>query len=435
VRRFLTYVPFTGYFIEGVKRNYAFQFGDYAALCENEYARYAENPAVTGYFFVQKDFRRPGYLEVNEFSFSELHSAVEKKRELSLEDKKIKIPKLGPIFDLHAAYDLADSDIVLYGKNDKGEWFSGRPLCQVDFQPVIGVSQTYDYYSMKPIKNFSSTQKKIEKFSNTSDAQVLRTKKEGNTKKSKSLKIVNQDILFRSEIKVRTPAQKEVMGYRAVEEYLESSKKYKNIFSQDLHDILYQSGNVIHLSTLRARMDKGELVSEQVRNAAYANRLLRTEWLHRHAFVLHPKKIDPQKKENLAAARACDNTRMMLLERVLKWFGLKDEKSKNSICGEFDLLLDTEIIEKITLIASCMLQGCQFQLRQEIDTLVKNPEIISASDLAGLIALLSFMVQSHKPQKKHIVKIEPGFVNSSFFRAVYDGVSSPSCDELPQFSS
>ncbi|MDP1575087.1 MAG: hypothetical protein Q8L78_09195 [Coxiellaceae bacterium] len=395
----------------------------YTALSENEYARYAPNPPITAYFLVESDSNK-SVLEAKQFSFKEIQVASTSKADAVLNvsgdnlRKKIEVPAVEKIFDLSANYDPDIGDIVLQGKTAKGIKMIGNPQCQVGYEPLVGLSKSYTYYAMKPNTHYSKKER-IKKFQETTDAKQLQKQKSGKSKDSNPLRIVNKDIPLRAAITTRTPDQNDVMGYRAVDAYLRGQKEYQKIFSSELNQLLMQAGNIMHLSTLRACLRRGQQFTKEEIDAVYRDRLFRPEWLHRHAYVLHAMNEDPQTKNNLASARACDNTLMMLLERVLKWVALHIPESKNNLYGKFDLLLDTEIIEKITLLASCVINQVKFTLKQEINTLIKNPGVISASDLAGLLALLSFLIQNKQPEKVDVIKVCHSLSYPTLFDARY----------------
>lgn len=173
-------------------------------------------------------------------------------------------------------------------------------------------------------------------------------------------------------------AEKEeiVAKTNAVKEAVELTGTHSAMF--DLAHPLYQ-----HVQILEALADQTEQVIE---NPLYAN---------------------PQRVDNLGAARACHNTDMMVLERSLKWFALN---VANSVCLENTKrkrFLDTKVDEYIYFFIAITFNNTKIRVTQEIDALEKNPQYAKASDLAGLIGTLVQLVNGVSPVRQEKVKILP----------------------------
>lgn len=381
-------------------------------LCENKFARFAENPFVTNYILLQRDPKTTNIALAMEFSFDDIvkqtgwisqieshqHEAVDK-------DAWICVPTVSSSIQLKGFED-SKGDIVLHGQTKYGLNMVGRPLCDIEVTHTHGPSQQYLFYSMSPDNRLSASMR-IPRLQNSPDARQLRMEKGGRYKASDDLIIHNKEVLKRNAIKKRTPDQNEVMDLRAVDEYRACANEYGKYFHPALTAILYYSAAIMHLSTLRAKQKRKEVISEEEKNIAHRDRLLRTEWLHLLSYGLHSMNKNPQCPENLGAARACDNTRMMLLEYAIKWFALHVPSSRSRISGRFDLLLDTDVIDTITLLMMLSVNGVQCKLMQKIDALAVNPEHIHASDLAGLITILTFLIQNVRPYSQQLIKIMP----------------------------
>ena len=385
------------------KSDVHFSSEKFVELCENRFSRFEKNPPVTNYLLLQQDDKKHNIAVVSEFSFNGITPKKEKPEHIVVNNgASISVPKVKPILNLNG-FKNAVGDVLLEGNTDDGIKMIGVPLCQIDFMPNQGVSQYYTYYSMRPDDRTHSPIH-IVRLNNSLEAKKLENQKGGKYKED-SLVVKNNDVPKRIAIAKRDPDQNTVMGLRAVEEYQNCAGEYGAYLNPALKSMLIHSANIMHLSTLRARLARKEPVSEEEKKIALSDRLLRTEWLHLLSFGLHPMEADPQDSENLGAARACDNTRMMLLEYVLRWFALNVSESNNKLSGRFDLLFDTHVIDMITLLAVLHVNEMTCKLTQKIDALVLNPQHISASDLAGLIAILSFLLQKTEPISKEIVKI------------------------------
>jgi len=406
-------------------RLYTFPMMKLIGLFENEYARYAPNPRSTAYLLMQRNSNTPNVATVSQYSFDSLVENEESDaciEEMMKKNAFFSVPTIKQVFEV-TGFEGVSGDILLQAKTAEGKYMVGRPHCTMEVTFSASDTQQYTYYSMMPSYKYKQAPIHLSRFNGTPGAQLLARKMGGNVKASDDLIVDNEDVSERAGIKKRDPDQNEVMGSRAVDAYLQCVKKYGRYLNPPVTALLKHSGRVMHLQTLAAKLRRLEHVSPEEIACAHRDRLLRTEWLHRLAFVLHAMDEDPQHEENLGAARACDNTRMMLLERTLKWLAINVPSSENRLNGKFDLLLNTDVIDTITLIAMCQVGQLQFKLTQKIDALALNPEQIHASDLAGLIAILNFMIQNVSPvsvQKIKILPTVPAVINhptTRFFQA------------------
>lgn len=370
-------------------------------LCENIYARFGSNPSVTNYVLLQHDPKKPDTGLACHFSFDEIVGTPGywlNKSEAAEEESPslISVPDVRPATKLKG-YQDSYGDITLHGETLDHTQMIGRPLCNIEWTPKLGVSQNYTFYAMKSVKKISAAPKPISRLNDSLDAKKIFHEKTGQHKECRGLKVKTADVPKRCAILNRNPDQNRVMGFPAVQEYANCAETYKSFLNPALTAMLLHVANIMHLSTLRSKDAKGIPVSDDTRKIAHRDRLHRAEWLHLMSYGLHPMNKDPQHENNLGAARACDNTRMMLLEYTVRWFALNAPTTKCRLSGRFDLLLDTDVIDTITLIALLSVNKAECKLTQKIDALLLNPELIHSSDLAGLITLISFLLQNKKP--------------------------------------
>ena len=400
--RFRTVIPFTP--------------EEFSKLCDNPYERFSPNPRDENWFLLRDEPKTPNTAAVLRFL---TQSFVEKsdwtphpKRDLktgTTTEISTHVPSLNHVLGLRGIQDVT-GDVLLQGQTETSRLRRvGRPLCDIELSSKDYATEGYRFYSVGP-----PTHKPppicISRFQASAAAKRLQAEK-GGRKKSGTLTIKNSDVPKRMAIVDRTPDQNTVMGLSAIEEYRECATQYKRVLDSRLMQMLLYSANIMHLSTLRAKDDRQEEVSEKIRKIANRDRSLRTEWLHMLPYGLHPMKLNPQDPKKLAAARACDNTRMMLIECALRWFALNVPSSENRLSAQFDLVLDTQVIDTITLVAMICVDGIQCKLTQTIDALRLNPTQISASDLAGLVGMITLLIQGHKPVSQETIKIAPSSRN------------------------
>ncbi len=406
-------------------------------LCENTYSRFKQNPFSSTPLLLQCDDKKP-YGEVTQYSYENIAPKARSYQRIVMNPQKdtdkifsIDVPWIRPAYHFSVVKDL-NGDILLQGRIDNRCVMSGRPLCRIAYTPKWGPSQHYLFYSLQPSTNLSAPLS-IQRFRKTEEAKNIEKQKAGVFKEGNQPRIDPEQILKRMAITRRTPDQNEVMGLRAVDEYQHCIDRYQKILYPPLQNMLQHSAKIMHLSTLEAKVKRQELVPEEVKEMAYRDRLLRTEWLHLLAFFSYPMNKEPQKPDNLGAARACINTRMILLEYLTRWFALNVPASKTSLNGRFDLLLDTNVIDEITLSSTISFKGAQCKLTQKIDALAIHPEHISGSDLAMAVTTVKMLLENASPLSKQTVKMDSSasvvrLGDAGFFRKT----PLPTC-ELPTY--
>lgn len=110
----------------------------------------------------------------------------------------------------------------------------------------------------------------------------------------------------------------------------------------------------------------------------------RPEHLHMVAHSLDPG--NPQRKENLAAATKWSNTKMMLLERWVKWLAYNCPKSSAHVFCEMVLFHGrTDIAEHINFVVTTRDRGVTIKLDLSIDPWLKYPVYASAWQVGATI--------------------------------------------------
>lgn len=388
-----------------------FSFKDYSSLCVNEFCRYDKNPNVTGYLLLQKDVKKDSRnAQVYQFDFQESFDSRDKSQKFPLTSTRIyngnyyyitpAVKKISRI----TAYEDTQGTTILEGQTSKRDAMIGYPACEINFQPKRGFPQHYTFYPMIP-KNAGLTNPiSIPRIVNTPEGKRIHKHKDGYCKSKQAIKITSSRIRAREKITKRDPDQNTVMNQKAVDAYSQCAREYQSILNPTLFQILMYCANILHRSTLRAMKKRGEKISQKEIERYLNEQDIRPEWLHLYGFAYDD---DPQSEDNLGAARAKDNTRMLLLERLIKWIALNIPHTQNELFGYFDMLLDSEVIEHIDLNISSKLNGTTVDVHQKIDPLVLNPNTIRASDLAGLVGIITLLLQSKRPQLLETVTIKP----------------------------
>jgi len=203
-------------------------------------------------------------------------------------------------------------------------------------------------------------------------------------KDSPTLLVDPESVRERDAIKTRKPSQNEVMG--------ESAKiAYENFLSAMTDELT---------ADMRGRLQRS--IDAPLRQLFYSN--YRPEWLHREGFGLTPMHKDPQVEDNLGAAPKWTNTEMMILERIVKWFALNAPETYSEIKCKFEMLLDSELIEKINFQVTVHERDKFVKLMQEIDPFKKHHIFRKASDLAQATAITHSLLKENKPAMSQKVR-------------------------------
>ncbi len=92
------------------------------------------------------------------------------------------------------------------------------------------------------------------------------------------------------------------------------------------------------------------------------------EWLHCLAFSLSPQSFNPQTMTNLAVGTKWINTQMMVLESVAKHFVIRYPGAV-SVIPTFNMLLDTDIVEKIEYVVKIQKDNREVMIHDSIKAL------------------------------------------------------------------
>lgn len=385
----------------------------YTKLCENEYFRYLPNSDVIGHALVDENgqaiqFALPDHTD------------------------GLVAPLVGKLSGL-TKFDLPNNQSTVLGFIDNTPMLSRRAysisVAVAEADPV-----SYTFYPLSPKKNPITHQdrdiqydtSRVERFHDSFAARhALHDNPPRRCKTGPTLQINNHDILARMA-QTRSPDQNTVMGRycmeqarqavrqairrqrdeeidivvprtstrSAVEEMRDFLSTYRDILTADMVRILETSVNA-PLNSHEAGQSRGE-------------------WLHRHGHNLHPLNIDPQRADNLGAAAKRYNTAMMIGERTVQFFALNVPHSCNSIQCDFDMLLDSEVIDMIHFMAYIQLAGFTIKIKQDIDCFQKKPQCVKASDLASLVGILFCLIQKKAPQCRQQLQI--GCMNAAITR-------------------
>lgn len=369
-----------------------FGYEQFHKLSQNEYSRYARNSKMVSYLLEEAVSRQHNRTQILQYATTQFEKPA------GFVGEGDPAPAVYSVSDC-AAFHLPNGELGFQGFYNDVRLTSKRRYFLTISLPEKE-STDYIFHPLSPttrVPGFDASMPIREKFKDTVDAQALKTMPKI-TKESDDLIVHNADIPVRAEEKTRNPDQKTVMNNLSAMDLLNICLvKYRDYFSPDFLAHLERCAFVMHLQTLKSKDRKGEPVDPAVREAAFRDRFLRFELLHRHAHSLHPVSNDPQRQDNLGAASACFNTYMMVLERTVKYFSIWIAHSVNMINCKFDMFLDTELIEAIHFVVKISFNGVTIQLRQNIDTFVENPEYAKASDLAGLIGTISHLVNASQP--------------------------------------
>jgi len=364
----------------------------YADSCANEYSRYVSNSSVIAHAVVSRG--RDGVARTTQFPLPDqlFHHAC--------------VPMVGRLTDV-TEFPLPNNQSALAGMVGDTQMISRRSYDLIFIRPDAE-SETYTFYPLSPKKN-PKTQEDRSIFYDTSEVPIFKDTPEAREflerippkkKTSDPLIIVNEDVKERIKISVRKPDQNTVMGRHhrshstgkptprpAVTEMEEFALEHEEVLTHEAHALMLQSAK----APLFTSKPEGQW---------------RAEWLHRHSHNLHPKEIDPQRADNLGAAARRYNTQMMILERTVQFFSLQVPRSESMIHGEFDMLLDSEVIRKIHFMVFIEFAGVKIKLTQHINCFQKDPQDVKASDLASLIGILYALLLNTQPRS--VQAVTPG---------------------------
>lgn len=349
--------------IEPQPPSHEYTAADFASNCENQYYRYVSNSSIISHVLLRRRTH-----EALQFSIPHPSETAE-------------VPVVKQLTKDLVGFTLPNGKDAFQGKTDHDELMISRRQYDLQITIADGSTEDYTFYPLSPKKDLAGFYGPlpVKRFLETKTAQRMIASTPSYQKHSGELEVVNADIPKRAEIKTRKPDQNTVMGNKnAVSAYEELLTNYESIMTDDLKTLIKQSAETPWQSSF--------IVSQK-----------RPEWLHRHGFRLHPMHINPQRVDNLGAARKCHNTAMMILERTVERMIHKYPDAKTKICCTFAMLLDSEVVDLINFYVCIQVGNFAIRFIQKIDALEKNPQFVKASDMASIVGILCMMIQHIPP--------------------------------------
>ncbi|GGI77367.1 hypothetical protein [Legionella impletisoli] len=236
---------------------------------------------------------------------------------------------------------------------------------------------------------FWGSSKRTNRFKNRDAERIGHMQKGGHW-----MTINYESVVSREAQGKRSKSQNEVMGRSARDAYEEYFGEMEDTLAPEMKEILQRA----FLADIRK----------------YPECQYRPEWLHAYAHSLTPLEVDPQVSENLGAAPKWTNTEMMVLERIAKWFTLKQERGTTvKIKTLFEMLGESELINVIKFDVSVEFHRRCIHFMQELDAFQKFPVFRKASDLAQATGISYALLHGVPPVSQQIVRKEPDAPRSS----------------------
>ena len=368
----------------------------YAKLCENEYFRYMPNSDVIGHALVGPDGRAmqfalpdnpPGLVAPLTGELSQLMQfdlPNNKKTVLGFVDQTPMISRRA--YNLSIAYPQEDPvDYIFYPLSPKK-----NPVTQED-RPIF-----YDTTRVERFQNTAAVQDEI--------ARIDRVKKTGS-----ELVINNARVPVRMTQR-RAVDQNTVMGRHMMQQLRTALRRHRHehvaLPSRASHSAVEEMAGFLEQYRDLLTRDMIQILEKSVRAPLTGHHSQnRGEWLHRNSHNLHPLTIDPQRADNLGAAEKEYNTEMMIGERKVQFFALNLPCSRSTIKCDFDMLLDSEMIDMIHFVSCVQVAGFTFKITQHIDCFQREPQCVKASDLASLMGILFCFMHKQAPRSVQGVSI------------------------------
>lgn len=377
----------------------------YAKLSENEYCRYLPNSDVIGHVLVDEKGR-----------------AIQ----FALPDRtqNLAAPLVGELQNL-TQFDLPNNKKTVFGFAGEAPMISRRAyFISAAYEQESPVS--YTFYPLSPRKNPITQENRpivydttpVVRFKDTDEVRQAIECIPKHCKTGDELEVKNEDIPVRM-LQKRTPDQNTVMGRH--------HHHHHHHLAQENVPVRRQRDQEVNVATPRtasrnAVTEMSEfldhyhdmLTDDMIRvlersvkapfNSSEAGQA-RGEWLHRDGHNLHPIEADPQRADNLGAAEKRYNTEMMIGERTIQFFALNVPQSRSKIKCDFEMLLDSDVIDKIHFVSCIRLANVIFKITQDIDCFQKEPQCVKASDLASLVGILFCLAHKQTPRSVQSISI------------------------------
>jgi large subunit ribosomal protein L28 len=296
------------------------------------------------------------------------------------------IEEIEPFRGMHRYQAITPGGTEMYAKRfifgEAGDATHKVPITVACFSPSDKPGKQPFWGSIKPTPLFRSDLSRSDKKELDAELKEIGKVSKGGV----ALVIDNPSVPQRDLMKTRTPDQNTVMGESARD-------AYENFFDK-LSDELSSE-----MVTRLKRSFQADIKAGLFKNS------YRPEWLHAYGWSLAPLSMNPQTQENLGAAPKWVNTQMMILERIVKWFAINCPESQSKIKANFDMLLDSELIERVNFETNIELQDRYVKWVQDIDPFLAFPLFPKASDIAQGTAVTYSLVNSIPPLNQQEVKL------------------------------
>lgn len=376
-----------------------FTSAHYTKLCENEYFRYIPNSDVIGHALVGPDGR------VTQFALPD-------------NSPGLVAPLIGELSQL-TQFDLPNNKKTVLGFVDQTPMISRRQYSiSVAYEQEDPIS--YTFYPLSPKKNPLTQQDRpiiydtarVKRFQDTDAARQEIENIPKHRKTGIELQIRNEDLPVRMAQR-RALDQNTVMGRHHLARARQTVRRQRNEEMDipvprtasrnavtEMHDFLEHYRDILSDDMIRI-LERSVSAPFNSSEAGQA----RGEWLHRDGHNLHPLSIDPQRADNLGAAEKRYNTEMMIGERSVQFFSLNLPHSRSKIKCDFDMLLDSDVIDMIHFVSCMQVADFTFKITQHIDVFQKEPQCVKASDLASLIGILFCLMHKQTPRSVQGISI------------------------------
>lgn len=358
---------------------------DFAELSQNEYARYPSNAKKIGHAVI---IQTPEGKKALQYDLLANKTKPGEKRA-----EELSYPELRPLEDIEQTIDYGSihyrartpDGTQMYAKrfnqgvvNDKGEeetfdiaYFS--PSEKKDKPPFFGSSKTTPLWR-------TDLSKKAKKDLDKELSEIKTVYKGG------EFDVDPPSVKERDKIKTRNPDQNTVMGNESARD------AYEHFFETWIDELHPDMRALLKKAFSADTKDKFDINS------------YRPEWLHAQGFSLTPMNKNPQEKNNLGAAPKWANTRMMVLERIIRWFALNEPQALLKIKPKFEMLLDTELVNHIDFEVNLKIKERCVRLMQSIDPFLAYVVFPKASDLAQTAGITHSIFNEEQPTRIQTIK-------------------------------
>lgn len=349
------------------------------------------------------------------------------------------VPQIEMLADIYA-HGLPNGGLSVRGKTALHKFpMRSRRAYRINISKTSYADSHYTFHPCSPTKPNETFEfdMPVARFLETEEAQRIVVEK-GMKHESAELTLSKEDIPKRESMN-RKPDQNTVKGESAVIAAKKLHDQYHSILDPDFIKLLtigFSAKLLTQIKPLKTRyttlksretelkkmpvseetykeiqsIDQEKQELRQQMRKIIQEAYLRFEWLHGNSYTNTPLNENPQISENLGAAMAWLNTKMMILELTARWFMLNVPGALVKTQYAWEKLLDTEILNHISFLVTIRIGEFTIYLPLEIDTFLENPEHVKTSDLAGLIYILCMLIQNITPfstQRIHILPEPP----------------------------